>query len=188
MRPIAANAALRPFQANSRSASSLGVRTSIVPHLQSTLSLWYLHSNSELQQDGDTGATVASASPSNRYGVEWANYYTPAEHLVFDLDMADSRARFTEIDPDDAAFTNPGGGLFPVQGPGGKRGNVAVGDEGNNAELRADSKATAIASARQPVEENGRYPRPTKGDGGWSARSLNSHTGTPPGAAKRSLR
>ncbi len=97
-----------------------GVRTSAVPHLQSTLSLWYLHSNSELQQDGDTGGTVASASPSNRYGIEWANYYTPTEHLVFDLDMADSRAQFTQIDPDDAAYTNVGGGQYPVQGPGGK--------------------------------------------------------------------
>ena len=96
------------------------MRTSAVPHLQSTLSFWYLYSHSELQQDGDTGATVASASPSNRYGVEWANYYTPMEHLVFDLDMADSRAQFTEIDPDDAAYTNVGGGQYPVQGPGGK--------------------------------------------------------------------
>jgi len=98
----------------------VGVRTSAVPHLQSTLSLWYLHSNSELQQDGDTGATVPSASPSNRYGIEWANYYTPTDHLVFDLDMGDSRARFTEFDPDDAAFSNPVGAPFPVQGPGGK--------------------------------------------------------------------
>jgi outer membrane receptor protein involved in Fe transport len=97
-----------------------GVRTSAVPHLQSTLSLWYLYSHSELQQDGDTGSTVASASPSNRYGIEWANYYTPTEHLVFDLDMADSRAQFTEIDPDDAAYTNVPGGQYPVQGPGGK--------------------------------------------------------------------
>jgi hypothetical protein len=97
-----------------------GVRTSAVPHLQSTLSFWYLYSHSELQQDGDTGATVASASPSNRYGIEWANYYTPMEHLVFDLDMADSRAQFTEIDPDDAAYTNVGGGQYPVQGLGGK--------------------------------------------------------------------
>ena len=96
------------------------MRTSAVPHLQSTFSLWYLYSHSELQQDGDTGGTVASASPSNRYGIEWANYYTPTEHLVFDLDMADSRARFTEIDPDDAAYTNVGGGPYPVQGPGGK--------------------------------------------------------------------
>jgi len=97
-----------------------GVRTSAVPHLQSTLSFWYLYSHSELQQDGDTGATVASASPSNRYGIEWANYYTPMEHLVFDLDMADSRAQFLQVDPDDAAFTNVGGGQYPVQGPGGK--------------------------------------------------------------------
>jgi hypothetical protein len=98
----------------------LGVRTSAVPHLQSTVSLWYLHSDSELQQDGDTGGTVASPSPSNRYGIEWANYYTPTEHLVFDLDMADSRAQFTQIDPDDAAFNNVGGGQFPEQGAGGK--------------------------------------------------------------------
>ena len=96
------------------------MRTSAVPHLQSTLSLWYLHSNSELQQDGDTGGTVASDQSSNRYGIEWANYYTPTEHLAFDFDMADSRAQFTEIDPDDAAFTNVGGGQYPVQGPGGK--------------------------------------------------------------------
>ena len=85
----------------------IGVRTAAVPHLQSTLSLWYLHSNSELQQDGDTGGTVASEQSSNRYGVEWANYYTPTEHLAFDFDIADSRAQFTQIDPDDAAYTNP---------------------------------------------------------------------------------
>jgi outer membrane receptor protein involved in Fe transport len=98
----------------------IGVRTAAVPHLQSTLALWHLHSNSELQQDGDTGGTVASEQPSNRYGIEWANFYTPQEHLAFDFDLADSRAQFTQIDPDDAAFTNVGGGHYPVQGPGGK--------------------------------------------------------------------
>jgi hypothetical protein len=105
----------------------IGVRTSAVPHLQSTFSLWYLHSNSELQQDGDTGGTVASEQSSNRYGVEWANYYTPLEHLAVDFDLADSRARFTQIDPDDAAFTNVGGGQYPVPGPGGYRVPEAVG-------------------------------------------------------------
>jgi outer membrane receptor protein involved in Fe transport len=105
----------------------VGVRTLIVPHLQSTLSVWYLHSNSELQQDGDTGGTVASEQSSNRYGVEWANYYTPLEHLAVDFDLADSRARFTQIDPDDAMFTNPGSGQYPVQGPGGYRVPEAVG-------------------------------------------------------------
>ena len=84
-----------------------------VPHLQSTLSLWYLYSASELQQDGDTGGTVASASPSNRYGVEWANYYTPLEHLAFDFDFADSKAFFTTIDAADAAPGSPGGKWVP---------------------------------------------------------------------------
>jgi hypothetical protein len=74
------------------------VRTVAVPHLQSTLALWYLHSNSELMQDGDTGGTSASEQSSNRYGVEWANYYTPTEHLAVDFDLANSRALFTEID------------------------------------------------------------------------------------------
>jgi len=93
--------------------SEVGVRTTAAPHLQSTLSLWYLHSASELLQSGDTGGTVASLSPSNRYGIEWANYYTPLEHWAFDFDLADSRAFFTEIDPDDAAPNSPGGKRVP---------------------------------------------------------------------------
>ncbi len=101
----------------------IGLRTAAVPHLQSTLALWYLHSNSELQQDGDTGSTVASEQSSNRYGVEWANFYAPVEHLAFDFDIADSRAQFTQLDPADAAFINPtaaNGLSYPQQLPGGK--------------------------------------------------------------------
>jgi len=117
-----------PFPASSTPISPLvqtkggeiGARTSVVPHLQSTLALWYLHSNSELMQDGDTGGTSASEQSSNRYGVEWANYYMPVEHVSFDFDIADSRAQFTQIDPADAAYTNVGSGQYPVQGPGGK--------------------------------------------------------------------
>ncbi len=91
----------------------IGVRTVAVPHLQSTFSLWYLHSASELQQDGDTGGTVPSQQPSERYGFEWANYYTPREHLAIDLDLADSKALFTAIDTDDAAPGSPGGKRVP---------------------------------------------------------------------------
>jgi hypothetical protein len=109
----------------------IGVRTVAVPHLQSTISLWYLHSNSELEQDGDTGGTVASEQSSNRYGIEWANYYTPAEHVAVDFDIADSRAQFTQIDPGDATQSvinvpltingNPDGTVNWQQGgPGGK--------------------------------------------------------------------
>jgi hypothetical protein len=91
----------------------IGARTVAVPHLQSTVSLWYLRSNSELQQSGDTGGTSASAQPSNRYGIEWANYYTPREHLAFDFDFANSRAQFTEMDGDDAAPNSAGGKRVP---------------------------------------------------------------------------
>ncbi len=93
--------------------AEIGVRTLAVSHLQSTVSLWYLHSDSELQQDGDTGGTVASKQPSNRYGVELANYYTPVEHLTFDFDLAKSSARFTTIDDGDAAPNSPGGKSVP---------------------------------------------------------------------------
>jgi outer membrane cobalamin receptor len=93
--------------------AEIGVRTLALPHLQSTVSLWYLHSDSELEQDGDTGGTVASAQPSNRYGVEWANYYTLTKHLMVDFDCADSIARFTSIDAEDAAPGSPGGTHVP---------------------------------------------------------------------------
>ncbi len=109
----------------------IGVRSIVVPHLQSTLSLWYLRSNSELMQDGDTGGTSASEQSSNRYGLEWANYYMPTEHLAVDFDIADSRAQFTQIDPDDAAQSvvkaalsvngTPDGTVnWQESGPGGK--------------------------------------------------------------------
>ena len=82
----------------------VGVRTAAVPHLQSTVEVWYLHSDSELLQDGDTGGTSPSEQPSNRYGIEMGNYYAPSEHWVIDADFADSRALFTEDDPDDSTF------------------------------------------------------------------------------------
>ncbi len=92
-----------PFLVPTKGAEA-GVRTAAVPHLQSTVELWYLHSNSELLQDGDTGGTSPSQQPSNRYGIEVGNFYTPSEHWVFDADFADSRALFTEADPDDSTF------------------------------------------------------------------------------------
>jgi outer membrane receptor protein involved in Fe transport len=92
-----------PFLVQTKGAE-VGVRTVAVPQLQSTVAVWYLHSNSELLQDGDTGGTSASVQSSNRYGIEVGNYYTPTQHLVFDADFADSRAIFTENDPDDSTF------------------------------------------------------------------------------------
>jgi outer membrane receptor protein involved in Fe transport len=92
-----------PFLVQTK-GGEVGVRTEAAPHLQSTVEVWYLHSNSELLQDGDTGGTTPSVESSNRYGIEVGNYWTPSEHWAFDADFADSRAIFTQDDPYDSTF------------------------------------------------------------------------------------
>lgn len=74
--------------------AEVGVRTVAVPHLQSTVSLWTLRLGSELVYNGDVGATEPGPA-SKRYGVEFANYYSPLTWLVFDGDVSWSQARFT---------------------------------------------------------------------------------------------
>ncbi len=75
-----------------------GVRTTIVPGLQSTLTLWLLDLDSELVFSGDAADNEPSR-PSRRWGVEYGNFYTPTPWLTFDLDFAYSNARFTDHDP-----------------------------------------------------------------------------------------
>jgi outer membrane receptor protein involved in Fe transport len=78
--------------------TEIGLRSAIVPHLQSALSLWRLDIDSELLFVGDAGTTEPSR-PSRRTGIEWANYWTPASWLTMDADLALSRARFSDNDP-----------------------------------------------------------------------------------------
>jgi len=79
--------------------AEIGLRTEAVPHLQSSIAFWYLHLDSELVFDGDSGTTEPSL-PSKRIGVEWSNHYTPLPWLLLDLDLAWTRARFTGNNPD----------------------------------------------------------------------------------------
>ena len=60
--------------------------------------MWTLSLDSELIFIGDAGNTEAGR-PSHRYGVEWANYYSPRPWLTLDVDLSLSRARFTDDDP-----------------------------------------------------------------------------------------
>lgn len=78
--------------------AELGVRSEYVSNLQSSLAFWYLHLDSELVFAGDAGATVPGR-PSKRTGVEWSNHYAPTKWLLMDLDLAWTRARFTDDDP-----------------------------------------------------------------------------------------
>jgi outer membrane receptor protein involved in Fe transport len=75
--------------------SEIGLRSEIIPGLQSSLALWRLKIASELVFSGDAGDTEAS-SPSKRSGIEWNNHYIARPWLLFDLDLAVSKARFTE--------------------------------------------------------------------------------------------
>ncbi|MCW5560115.1 MAG: TonB-dependent receptor, partial [Verrucomicrobiae bacterium] len=76
-----------------------GVRTLALDHLQSTLTFWWLKNDSELVFVGDAGSTEATR-PSQRYGVEFANYYTPTPWLTFDLDFSWSHARYSDDAPE----------------------------------------------------------------------------------------
>ena len=68
------------------------------PGSKSSVALFVLDYASELLFVGDAGTTEASR-PSRRVGVEWTNHYKPVPWLAFDLDLAMTRARFTDFDP-----------------------------------------------------------------------------------------
>jgi len=77
----------------------LGARSEIGQNFRSTVAVWQLDIASELLFVGDAGSTEASR-PSRRYGVEWTNFYTPADWLAFDADLAWSHARFRDDAPE----------------------------------------------------------------------------------------
>jgi outer membrane receptor protein involved in Fe transport len=142
--------------------AEIGTRTTYVPGLQSTLAFWWLHIGSELVFEGDTGSTVPSA-PSQRYGVELANYYDPNAWVTLDADFSFSHASFTRtVDDEDT-------GLRGTDVPEAVRSVIATGlavhqpgDHGIFGELRlryfgprsltvdgsVESAATALLSAR----------------------------------------
>ncbi|MCU0650166.1 MAG: TonB-dependent receptor, partial [Gemmatimonadaceae bacterium] len=83
--------------------AELGVRTEIIPGVQSSLALWGLKQDSELLFVGDAGTTEASF-PSQRRGVEWINYMRPVDWMLIDAELAVTRARFKD---------NPAGDRIP---------------------------------------------------------------------------
>lgn len=74
----------------------LGFRTQFIPGLNSTLALWWLQMNSELVFVGDAGTTEPTGK-SERYGIEWNNYYKPTDWLTLDADFAFSKANYTGV-------------------------------------------------------------------------------------------
>lgn len=75
-----------------------GIRSAIIPGLQSSLSLWLLNIQSELVWAGDSGMPEPSGR-SRRVGIEFTNNYAVTDWLTLQADYAWSRSRFIDFDP-----------------------------------------------------------------------------------------
>jgi hypothetical protein len=73
----------------------IGVRTEIVPGLQTSLAMWRLDSASELVYAADSGGTEINGA-SRRHGVEWSNHDAPNDWLLVDADFAWTHARYAD--------------------------------------------------------------------------------------------
>ncbi len=73
-----------------------GVRTQYLPGLNTTLAVWFLQMSGELVFTGDAGTTEPTPA-TNRFGVEWTNFYKPREWLTLDADFAFTQSRYQEI-------------------------------------------------------------------------------------------
>jgi hypothetical protein len=86
-----------PLLVRSKGAE-LGIRTKAIDGLTSSVAVFMLDFDSELLFVGDAGTTEASR-PSRRVGVEWTNQYKVLPWMRLDLDLAYTRARFSDFDP-----------------------------------------------------------------------------------------
>lgn len=73
----------------------LGLRSEIVPGLQTSLAFWRLDSDSELVCSADRGATEANGA-SKRHGIELNNHLVLNRWLLIDADMAWTHARYAD--------------------------------------------------------------------------------------------
>ena len=80
--------------ARSRGAE-IGLRTTPVDGLVTTLSVWGLDSDSELVFVGDSGRTEPTGR-TRRHGIELANFFRVTPWAAFDADVSFTRARYCE--------------------------------------------------------------------------------------------
>ncbi|MGZ8218493.1 TonB-dependent receptor [Methylomagnum sp.] len=95
--PLDLSQSLSPVRGLSKQRGAEGgIRTQYIDGLVSTLAVWYLHSDSELVFVGDAGTTEPTGQ-SERYGVEWTNYYKPTDWLTLDADFAFTSAKYLGV-------------------------------------------------------------------------------------------
>lgn len=79
--------------------AELGFKTGFLPGWNSSLALWYLELESELLFVGDAGNTEVSR-PSERWGVEFNNYYRISDIWTLEADFAWTQAQFEDSAPE----------------------------------------------------------------------------------------
>jgi len=83
----------------------LGIKSHIIPELQTAVAIWRLDFDSELVYVGDAGNTEAGR-PSRRTGIEWSSHLTPGEHVLIDANLAWTRPRYSNTAPAGNDITN----------------------------------------------------------------------------------
>lgn len=78
--------------------AEVGLRYNWTKNSNTSISLWSLDLDSELLFVGDAGNTEATR-PTERYGLEIANYFAINDRLSFDLDVAFTESSFDDSDP-----------------------------------------------------------------------------------------
>ncbi|SMF02397.1 TonB-dependent receptor [Pseudobacteriovorax antillogorgiicola] len=106
---------------------SLGYETGLAwspsSRINLSVGIWQLESDSELIYVGDEGSTEASRA-SVRRGIEWTTYYRPNTNWTYDLEIAQSDARYSS-DPDNEGREVEG--HIPLVVSGGVYGNMSNG-------------------------------------------------------------
>lgn len=82
-----------------------GVRNESFRGLVNTLSVWMLHSDSELVYSGDSGTTEPGPA-SMRYGVELSSYWRPTEWAMVDMEATFTEAYLTTENPSSQNIPN----------------------------------------------------------------------------------
>ena len=75
-----------------------GVRSVLASNLEVSAALWTLRLDSELVLDNDASAIVPSGA-TRRYGLEFSGAWHPQPWIRLDLDLALTRARFSDFSP-----------------------------------------------------------------------------------------
>jgi outer membrane receptor protein involved in Fe transport len=96
--PVTGNPATREPLLVRSTGYEAGLRTAIIPHLQSSFTVFRLDFQSELLFQGDAGTTADTGRSSRRVGFEFSNLYTPNSWLILDADVAFTRARYSDVD------------------------------------------------------------------------------------------